>query len=123
MDGKMGLAGWSVPEAWGPWLQGVTEGLSSTILIWGALTAGLLLLISLIAIRVVRRRVFWCAQAQRDVEVNIEERGLPGFRRRAAVVSCSAFESPTEVQCRRSCLDQSIRVKLPMTPPFRLKEP
>ena len=115
--------GGTVTEAWGPWLQGVREGLSSTILIWGTLTAVLLFLIPLIAFKVVRRRAFWCAQAQREVDVNLEERGLPGLRRRVAVLSCSVFESPEQVQCRRSCLDSEIRVKLPMTPPFRLPEP
>jgi len=65
-----------------------------------------------------RRRHFWCASAEREVEVSFVEVGLPGFRRPVAVRGCSMFDPPTEVTCRRDCLDRDVRVKLPMTPLF-----
>ena len=58
--------------------------------------------------RVVRRRRFWCALSRRDVEVEFAARGLPGFRR-VAVRSCSQFEPPTAVACRRACVDVAFR--------------
>lgn len=65
----------------------------------------------------VRRRHFWCTRAQGEVEVEFEERGLIGFRRPVAVRSCSVFDPPTQVDCRRSCLAVGVRVRLPMTLP------
>ena len=54
------------------------------------------------------RRRFWCEQAGREVEVQLEEAGPPGLRRFIAVVSCTAFESPTHVRCHRTCLDRDV---------------
>jgi hypothetical protein len=42
-----------------------------------------------------RRRRFWCPLHRREVEVEFDERGLPGFRRQVAVKSCSVFDPPT----------------------------
>lgn len=77
---------------------------------WGMLAA-LLLVVPLIALlaRVVRRRRFWCSQARRKVEVEFVDQGLPGSRRSANVWSCSAFDPPTAVSCRRECLDPDLR--------------
>jgi len=66
----------------------------------------------------IARRRFWCASAEREVEVSFVESGLPGFRQPVAVRSCSMFDPPTEVTCKRDCLDRDVRVKLPMTPLF-----
>lgn len=57
----------------------------------------------------VRRRRFWCAWSRREVEVEFETRGLPGFRRVVTVRSCSAFDPPTAIECRRRCLDAAFR--------------
>jgi hypothetical protein len=53
--------------------------------------------------RVRRRRSFWCSQAQRPVEVEFEEHGVPGIRCTARVLTCSAFESPEAIACARRC--------------------
>ena len=72
-----------------------------------ALGAALLIALGLVNLEsaVLRRRV-WCADARRDVEVEIAERGFPGFRPSIGVVSCSAFEPPSDVKCSRSCLER-----------------
>ena len=75
------------------------------------LGAGLLIMLALMT-RVGRRTVnrrLWCPQAGREVNVNFEEAGLPGYHRGMAVLSCSAFEPATDVQCWRSCLDSDVR--------------
>lgn len=65
-----------------------------------------------------RRRGFWCALAQREVEVEFSERGLPGFRRAVGVKRCSAFDPPEAIECRRQCLDASFREQWqPAMPP------
>jgi len=56
-----------------------------------------------------RRRSFWCSLAQRGVEVVFEERGLPGVRRTAAVLGCSAYDSPEGIACARRCRDAAFR--------------
>lgn len=56
-----------------------------------------------------RRRRFWCAVSRREVEVEFEERGFPGFRGAVAVKSCSAFDPPVAVSCQRRCLDATFR--------------
>jgi hypothetical protein len=56
-----------------------------------------------------RIRHFRCALQERDVEVTFEERGIPGLRWSAAVTSCSAFDPPTAIDCRRQCLDSTFR--------------
>jgi len=57
----------------------------------------------------IRRYHFWCALSHREVEVEFEEVGLPGFWREVAVKRCSAFDPPTAVSCRRCCLDPTYR--------------
>jgi len=84
-----------------------------------ALAAAILAAAGLAARAFVARRHFWCASAEREVEVRFLEAGLPGFRRPVAVRSCSMFDPPTEVTCRRDCLNRDVRVKLPMTPLFK----
>jgi nucleotide-binding universal stress UspA family protein len=58
--------------------------------------------------RIVRRR-FWCAWGGRDVEVEFVERGLPALPWATAVRSCSAFDPPTAIECRRQCVDVAFR--------------
>jgi hypothetical protein len=55
------------------------------------------------------RRAFRCALAGRDVEVQVTERRVFGFGQALAVHTCSAFESPSAVACRRQCLDGAFR--------------
>jgi len=87
------------------WTQGIADALG-----WGVLLS-LLFLFPLVVLfsRAIRRRRFWCAQSGREVEVELEERGLPGFRRAVAVRSCSVFDPPAAIGCRRRCLDADFR--------------
>lgn len=96
---------WSGEEAREAWVQSFTD-----VLGWGLLGA-LLFLVPLLILfsSAIRRRRFWCAQSRRDVEVEFEEHGLPGFRRAVAVRSCSVFDPPTAVRCKRRCLDAAYR--------------
>lgn len=89
----------------------VAFALAVTIVAFAGLAAGAF----------VARRHFWCASAGREVEVTFQENGLPGFRRPVAVRKCSMFDPPTEVTCRRDCLDRAVRMKLPMTSWFGRK--
>ena len=113
MDWPIASPGWDVQEAWAESATMVGWG----VLIWAGVAATLAVLLLPIATQAVRRRRFWCARAQREVEAEFEERGLIGFRRAVAVLSCTVFDPPTQVRCRRSCLDQDVRVRLPMTLP------
>jgi hypothetical protein len=86
----------------------------------GMLTAWLILAVMALAgfiawyrQRVVRRS-FWCATAGRDVEVRF---------RRACVLSCSAFETPTAVACARRCLDRGFRAQWPPALPVIVRPP
>jgi hypothetical protein len=85
--------------------QGIVDALG-----WGVLLS-LLFLFPLVVLfsRAIRQRRFWCAQSRREVEVEFEERGLPGFRRAVNVRSCSVFDPPAAVACRRRCLDAGFR--------------
>lgn len=101
---------WSPPGSLGAgfdqaWTQGFTD-----VLAWG-LVGALLFLFPLVVVfsRATRRRRFWCAYSRREVEVEFEEHGLPGFRRAVAVRSCSVFDPATAVRCRRRCLDTDFR--------------
>lgn len=96
---------WSGPEGGQLGVQGLSDVLGWTMV------AALLFIVPLVVLfsRALRRRRFWCSQMQRDVEAEIEERGLPGFRWSAAVRSCSAFDPPTAVECPRHCLDPAFR--------------
>jgi hypothetical protein len=107
MDWPLEVGGWDVQQAW---VQSAAHDLAWGIFGWGVGVA-ILLLVASWAIQI-RRRGFWCAQAQREVEVEFEERGLPGFRRPTAVLSCSVFDPPTAVHCRRRCLDGDMRAPI-----------
>jgi hypothetical protein len=103
MDWPMGYDGADV-QVW-------AESAASTYWwAWLGWTAGALILLFLAVLITsfpVRRR-FWCEQVGREVEVAFEEEGPPGLRRFTAVVSCSAFEPATHVQCHRTCLDRDV---------------
>lgn len=81
------------------------EFLAGVVLIATLLIVPLLVFVP----RKLRRRHFWCVARRRDVEVEFEERGLPGFRLAVDVKSCSAFDPPTAVACRHRCLDVTFR--------------
>jgi hypothetical protein len=99
------LLGSSRPEVGAIWIESVTD-----VLGWGVLGA-LLFLVPLVVIfsRATRHRRFWCAHSRREVEVQFQESGLPGFRCSRSVKSCSVFDPPTEVACHRRCLDRDFR--------------
>ena len=67
------------------------------------------------------RRAFHCAHAGREVEVEFADRRLFGWRRPTRVMRCSAFDTPTTIECRGACLDSTFRRQwpfaLPVTPP------
>ena len=87
----------------------VTVGVA-TGFVWGLVVVLLFLLPLAIPRLIVRcRRNFWCATAGGRAEVEFEERGLPGFRRATAVLSCSCFARPDVVACERECLDPRFR--------------
>jgi len=100
----------------GAWIQ-ASSGLGWVIFVWAIVAATLAVLLLPIVTRAVRRRHFWCSRVGSEVEVELEERGLVGFRRAVAVLSCSVFDPPTAVRCRRGCLTGDVRVRLPMTLP------
>jgi hypothetical protein len=118
MDLAMGADGWSVEE---PWVRSAADVLGWAVMGWGVGITLVALLMLVLVTRVVRRRRFWCAPAHREVEVEFEERGLLGFRQRTAVLSCSAFDCPGEISCRRQCLRSEGLVRLPMDPPLRIR--
>ena len=119
MDWPIASPGWDVEVAWVDRASMIAWGL----LIWAGVAVILAVLVVPMAVEVVRRRRFWCARVRCEVEVEFKERGLPGFRRAAAVLSCSAFDPPTQVGCRRGCLNQDVRVRLPMTMPHSWRWP
>ncbi len=65
----------------------------------------------------VRRRSFWCALKEQDVEVEFETRACFGFRRPVSVNRCSAFEEPDKVECGRHCLESRFRRQWPYALP------
>lgn len=86
-------------------VHGMTAGLALGLL-------GVLLLLLPLAIPPLnahRRRRFSCPATGEGVDVEFEERGLPGFRNATAVLSCSRFEPATAVTCQRRCLSAAFR--------------
>ncbi len=111
MDWPTEPSGLDVQEAW---VQSAANALAWGIFGWGVVVA---IVVSLAALAVrARRRRFWCHETQREVEVEFEERGFPGFRRPTAVLSCSVFEPPTAVRCRGSCLGYETRNSMARAP-------
>jgi hypothetical protein len=102
MDGLLAPGGVDVESDGIALIRALTDGFGSALLLWAVVAAVLLCVLPVLV--VVRRRRFRCAQADRDVEVAFEERGLPGHRRPIAVLSCSAFDPPMHVGCDRACL-------------------
>ena len=56
-----------------------------------------------------RRHAFPCAVAGREVEVELAERRFAGVVSHAAVIRCSAFDSPTAIACARHCVHGAFR--------------
>ncbi len=103
MDGSVAWGNEAIQETV---LQGVAE-----LFAYLAIVVAVLLLFSLalLVTQSERRRRFYCAPSGLEVEVNFDERGVPGMRRPVGVLSCSAFEPPNAVRCARRCLDEDVR--------------
>ena len=104
------------------WLDadiGTVSVVVTGVLGWGVIAA-LLFLVPLVILfsRATRRRRFWCALSQREVEVEYEDRGLPGFRWSAAVKSCSVFDPATALGCHRRCREAQFRRQWPPALPI-----
>ena len=113
MDWPLSPTGGDLQEAWGQ----ASSVFGWAVLLWVAFAVVLAVALVPIATRAVRHRRFWCGRSRREVEVEFEERWLLGFRRAVAVLSCSVFDPPTAVGCRRGCLDRDLRVRVPTTLP------
>ena len=101
-------------------IQGLTYFVALQLL-WGLLflVFFVLLVSSEGRSRAIRRRSFWCPLSRRQVEVEFDERGLPGFRRQVAVRSCSVFDPSTAVTCGRRCTDVGFRRQWALPLPVR----
>ena len=113
MDLAIGPAGWEVDP--GAMSESVTSAFAWILFAWAAGAVLFLLLIAFLCAPAVRRR-FWCVAARRPVDVDFEEGGLPWRRRPLKVVSCSAFDPPTEVTCKCTCLECTGRLPLDEAP-------
>jgi hypothetical protein len=109
---------WALSYGWTDPVVGAEQ--TSRLVGWGFLAwaagAALVLLLATLAKSRLARRHFWCEQAGREVDVELEEHGAPGLRRFIAVRRCSAFEPSTAVRCRRSCLRRGAAVEAPVRP-------
>ena len=103
MDSLIGSGAWDVQDMW---VREAADAVFWIMVGWGVVVAAVLLLATLVV--AVGRRRFWCDQARREVVVDFRENGFPGFRRRVAVLRCSAFQPPTAITCCRSCLDRPL---------------
>ena len=56
-----------------------------------------------------RGKTFWCEEAGRMVIVEFAQEGPPLFRRETEILSCSAFDRPSQINCTRRCLDPFYR--------------
>lgn len=114
MELPLGVEGWDAQAQ--AWVETVSYVYGWVFLAWAVGAGVLLLLMALLLVPATRRR-FWCVGARRAVEVIFEEYGLPGRRRPVAVLSCSAFDPPTDVRCKCTCLSCAGRVPLAEAPP------
>jgi hypothetical protein len=114
MDLSLGPEGWDAQAR--AWVEATSIAYGGLLLVGAIVVAALLLLLTLLSVPAARRR-FWCVGAWRPVEVIFEEFGLPGRRLRVAVVSCTAFDPPTDVRCQRACLSGAGRGPLAAGPP------
>jgi len=103
---------WGAEDVWAP---NAADGVWWVLVIWALMVLGVLLLTLLVVDPALKRRRFVCVEAGREVEVEFEERGLAGLRRAVAVRSCSVFEPPSAVECRRACLSRDVRLQLPLS--------
>ena len=65
-----------------------------------------------------RRRHFWCALKEQEVEVEFETRSFLGLSRIVGVRQCTAFEQPQGVACGRRCVDSRYRDQWPSALPL-----
>jgi hypothetical protein len=108
MDSLIGFGAWDVQDMW---VRSAADAVLWVMVGWGVVITAVLLLATLVV--AVGRRRFWCDQAQREVAVDFQENGFPGFRRPVAVLRCSAFQPPTAITCCRSCLEQPAGLSAP----------
>ena len=111
MDWQMGYEGAEIQA----WAESAASIYWWPLFAWVAGAVVLLFFAVLVTGFPVRRR-FWCEQAGREVDVDLEEHGAPGLRRFIAVRPCSAFEPSTAVMCRRSCLHRGAAGGAPVGP-------
>ncbi|HXJ78894.1 MAG TPA: hypothetical protein VMS64_09460 [Candidatus Methylomirabilis sp.] len=84
------------------------------VLGWAMLAIPLALIMFVVLFaRMTRRRRFWCAKTQREVEVQFEERGLPGLGWTEGVKACSVFDPASAVSCHRACRESRFRRQWP----------
>ena len=109
------------PVGWEGGSEEALAQLTADLLAFSAIVVAVLLLFSLglTLSQPARRRHFYCAASGREVEVEFEERGLPGLRRAVAVRACSAFDPPQSVRCQRRCLDEDVRALWQAWTPMR----
>jgi hypothetical protein len=89
------------------WAESAVTAYWWPLLAWAA-GAVLLLVLAVLAPRLPVRRRFWCTEAGREVVVEFEEDGPPGHGRFIAVLSCTAFEPSSRVECHRACLGREV---------------
>ena len=65
-----------------------------------------------------RRRHFWCALKEFEVEVEFATRSFLGLPRTVGVRQCTAFDQPRDVACGRHCLDSRFRRQWPAALPI-----
>ncbi len=53
--------------------------------------------------------IFWCDEAGRMVSAEFTREGPPFFRKETEILSCSAFDRPSQINCKRGCLDPLYR--------------
>jgi hypothetical protein len=107
MDWPVDLIAFQLAQEWEELMRALTAVLAWTV--WLGVLAVALGSVMAASGRAVRPRRFWCPSARRDVEVLLEEGGLPGFRRGLRVLECSVFEPAVAVACRRGCRDETRR--------------
>jgi hypothetical protein len=60
-----------------------------------------------------RRRHFWCARKEQEVEVEFATRSPLPWSRIVGVTRCTAFDRPDDVACGRHCVEARFRRQWP----------
>lgn len=107
MDFPVQVLDFQLAQEWADLMRAFLMGLT-----WMAVLGALAILLGSVveaSCSAVRSRRFWCPSIGRDVQVQFDECGPPGFRHVLRVVECSAFEPPSAIACRRVCRDATCR--------------